>query len=108
MAKNDLKRRIDARIAVERAKARIFAVQLSEDIALKGAYTAFGFEPEALDTLRNAIRVEYEEWREKLEEDDKDDKDLWYSSEVHEREMRQILGEYYEDKEIRYGLKERR
>ena len=52
--------------------------------------------------------VEYEEWREKLEEDDKDDKELWYSTEVYEQELRQILGEYYEDKETRYGLKERR
>ena len=108
MAKNDLKRRIDATIAVEKAKERIFTLQLSEDIMLRAAHTAFGFAPEALDKLRNTFRLEYEEWRLKLEEDHKDDKDLWYSMGVHERELRQILGKYYEEQEIRYGLKERR
>ena len=105
MAKNDLQRRIALRIAEERAKARMFTVQLSEDIMLIAAEEEFGFAPEALDQLRNRFRIEYEDWREKLETDHKDDKDLWYLQEVHERNLRQILGEYYEDKEIRYGLK---
>lgn len=102
--KNDLQHRIAARIAAETAAARLFTLQLSEDMMLKAAYTAFAFEPEALDQLRTAFRQEYHEWRLKLEEDNRDDKELWYSSEVHERELRQIMGEYYEDKDARYGL----
>lgn len=104
MPKNDLQHRIAARIAVEKAAARLFTLQLSEDMMLKAAYTAFGFAPEALAQLRDAFRQEYHEWRLKLEDDNRDDKELWYSSEVHERELRQIMGEYYEDKEARYGL----
>ena len=104
MAKNDLQHRIAARIAVEKAAARIFTLQLSEDIMLKAAYTAFGSSPEELDKLRTAFRQEYHEWRIELEKDHKDDKDLWYSSEVHERDLRQILGEFYEEKDLRYGV----
>lgn len=104
MPKNDLQHRIAARIAVEKAAARLFTLQLSEDMMLKAAYTAFGFAPDDLAQLRSAFRKEYHEWRLKLEEDNRDDKELWYSSEVHERELRQIMGEYYEEKDARYGL----
>lgn len=103
MAKNDLQHRIATRIAVEKAAARLFTLQLSEDIMLMAAAEEFNFSPEDLDKLRNRFRSEYHEWRLALEEDHKDDKDLWYSSEVHERNLRQILGEFYEPKELRYG-----
>lgn len=104
MAKNDLQHRIAARIAVEKAAARLFTLQLSEDIMLMAAAEEFGFAPEALDKLRARFRMEYMEWRKKLEEDHKDDKELWYSMEVHERNPRQILGEFYEEKDLRYGV----
>ena len=104
MAKNDLQRRIGVRIAEEKAKARLFTLQLSEDIMLMAAYEEFGFAPEALEKLRNRFRNEYHEWRIKLEEDHKDDKELWYSMECHERNLRQIMGEYYEEKDLRYGV----
>ena len=104
MAKNDLQHRIAVRIAAEKAAARLFTLQLSEDIMLIAAEEEFGFAPEALERLRNRFRNAYHEWRLKLEEDNKDDKELWYSQEVHERNLRQIMGEYYEPKELRYGL----
>ena len=104
MAKNDLQHRIAMRVAIETAKARLFTLQLSEDIMLIAAEEEFGFAPEALERLRSRFRNAYHEWRVKLEEDNKDDKDLWYSQEVHERNLRQIMGEFYEPKELRYGL----
>ena len=104
MAKNDLQHRIAARISVEKAKARMFTLQLSEDIMLIAAEEEFGFAPEALEKLRSRFRQAYTDWRLKLEEDNKDDKELWYSMEIHERNLRQILGEFYEEKDLRYGV----
>lgn len=102
MKKSGLLNNIAKQVAEERFWARVQAVQLSEDIALKAAYVVFGCTPEDLNKLRAAIREEYDEWCDKIDKDYKYDKQLWYSDEVHERELRSILGEYYEEKEQRY------
>ena len=100
--KNDLQYRIAVREQIAREQGQHFGVKLSEDMMLKAAYVAFESTPEALDKLRAEFRNQYIEWSDKIGEDYKWDKELWYSSEVHEREMRSILGEYYEEKEDRF------
>lgn len=97
MKKNDLQRSTERRISLERNRMKLFTIQVSEDIMLKAAYTAFDMSPEDLLKLRDAYRQEYREFQHKFAEDYKYDKDVWYASELHERDLRLILGDYYED-----------
>lgn len=70
---------------------------------LRAAYETFHCLPEELDRLRKKFREIYHERSESIHEDSKwDKKDLWYSSEVNEREMREIMGEYYEEPDNRF------
>lgn len=102
MNKNELYRVTKGKLSLELGRVKVFAIQVSEDIMLKAAYTAFDMTPEDLVALRDAYRKEFQEWRKNLAEDCRYDKDAWYASEVHERDMRLILGDHYEDFESRF------
>lgn len=106
MKKNDLQRNIERKVTLERQRMKRFVIQVSEDIMLKAAYTAFDMSPDDLAKLRTAYRKEYQEFQHTFSDDYKYDKDVWYASEVHERDLRLILGDHYECSNDRFQRSE--
>lgn len=82
---------------------RDFVQQLCCDVMLIAANAEFGFGPERLKRLHNTYEDAYDEYADLIIEDAKIEKDLDYAKGKIDMKLKQILGDYFEPWEERYG-----
>lgn len=69
---------------------------------LRAVYDVLECPPDEMNHIRETYRNLYNERSDSIHDDSRWDKQLWYSTEQNERELRVALGEYYEEPEERY------
>ena len=82
---------------------RDFCLQFCGDIMLIAANAEFGFGPERLKKLHDTYEAAYDEYADLIINDTKYDKDMEYAKGKIDMKLQQIMGEYFEPWEERYG-----
>jgi hypothetical protein len=80
----------------------MFAIQQSKDMMLIAAGDALGFGPERAKRLGDAFDAVFTEYCATLVEDNKCDKDNWYTRAKIDERLKQICGEHFVPWEERY------
>lgn len=73
------------------------------DMMLIAVDNVFDITPEQARDLASSFSECNDGWAEMVMDDAKDDSDLIYSEETVERRLRQICGENYQSREVRYA-----
>lgn len=81
------------KISAAKAETRKLTLLLSEDMVRIAAYEVLGASPEVQEKMVERFRAGHKDWSTEVVKDD--DKDFWYSLEVHERNMREVMGDTY-------------
>lgn len=82
---------------------RDFVQQLCCDVMLIAANAEFGFGPERLKKLHDTYEAAYDEYADLIRSDAQYDKGLEYAKGKIDLKLKQILGDYFESWEQRYG-----
>ena len=77
--------------------ARVYTL---DDVTI--ALGRMGFTHEQFEQFRDTYAAVADEGAGELLEDAKTDKELWYSTECKDRELREYLGDLYAEREVRY------
>ena len=87
----------------EQRNRDMVVIQECQDMACIALNEAFGFGPDRLKKFSEAFMRVWAEYATLTVEDAETDKDVTYSVAKFEERLKQVCGEYYAPRDLRYG-----